>query len=126
MRRPPSVLVVDDDASSRAILGLALRRAGFRPTTAAGGEEALELLRRRDFDWLVTDALMLPMNGFQLAARAREIRPGIRTVMISALDAAADARRLEIEKFFAKPVDSAALETWLWNGNGPPGAAPSA
>ncbi|MHC4252618.1 MAG: ATP-binding protein [Planctomycetota bacterium] len=78
-----SVLVVDDDASTRRMLGLALERKGFGARCAGSGEEALALLRERAFDILLSDIHMPDIDGIDLCRDAREIRPGIGLVLIT-------------------------------------------
>lgn len=104
-------LVVDDDPSSRAMLGLSLRRAGHTVVVAADGDDALEHLRNSAFDALLTDLAMEPMDGLELARRARTVQPGLRVVVVSAVtrpesDALADA-------VFSKPVQLDSLLRWL-------------
>lgn len=109
----PALLVVDDDSSGRAMLSLSLRQAGFAVRTAASSEEALSLLKERHFDWLITDARMEPMSGFELSREAKRIRPDLHVVMMSAVYTESDARGYPIEKFFAKPVPVELLVNWL-------------
>ena len=79
----PRVLVVDDEPlilwSVRS--GLSDR---FDVEVASSAEAALDLLRARPFDALLTDLLMDGMDGFDMAEEARRIRPGIRMFMMSA------------------------------------------
>jgi CheY-like chemotaxis protein len=113
MDQQTTILLVDDDPAGRAILGLSLRRAGFRVLCAESGEEALRLLARKACDWLVTDARMRPMDGFQLSLKAKILCPKLRIVMISALHHEADSDGYPIERFFAKPVAAADLAACL-------------
>jgi len=116
MNGSASVLVVDDDLSSLAMLGLTLRQAGYDVKTVPGAEEALRLLREEDFDWMITDARMLPMDGFELSRQAREIDPGLRIVMVSAENGAGGAAGYPIEAVFSKPVSADKLLSWMSNG----------
>lgn len=60
MRR---ILLVDDEATVRRILSLALIRAGYDVATAANGEDALEQIRAQTPDVLITDVEMPSMDG---------------------------------------------------------------
>lgn len=113
MNTPSTILVVDDDAPGRAIMSLVLRQAGYAVRTASSGEEALKLLREHPCHWLITDARMRPMDGFELARQAKSLQPGLRIVMISALYTERDAAGLPIDKFFPKPVPVDELLGWL-------------
>lgn len=86
------------------MLALSLRQGGYQVTTAGDGREALAALALEPFEWLITDCRMFPMNGFELARKALELRPGIGIVMISAAHSAQDAEGLPIAGFIPKPV----------------------
>ncbi len=67
-----TLLFVDDSPFFRNMLTPVLKAAGYEVTTAAGGQEALELLRGGGrFDVLVTDLEMPGLDGFSLAAAVR-------------------------------------------------------
>ncbi|OYW31624.1 MAG: hypothetical protein B7Z51_04965, partial [Methyloversatilis sp. 12-65-5] len=57
------VLLVDDEAVAREGLATALRRDGFDVTTADNGDSALALLRKREFEVMLTDVRMPGMDG---------------------------------------------------------------
>jgi CheY-like chemotaxis protein len=113
MNNPPEVLVVDDDPSVLTLLGLSLRRAGYPTLTAASGSEALEVLAARPVGFMVTDGRMDAMDGFELSRRAKDLRPGLRIVMLSAVFGARDAAGTPIERVFEKPTMVADLVAWL-------------
>ncbi|MBI3287956.1 MAG: response regulator [Elusimicrobia bacterium] len=113
MEKQPCILLVDDDPSWRAMLGLSLRQAGFQVDMAGGGDEALGLLRRRRYDFLLTDGRMLPMDGLELSRQAQRVQPGLRVVLVSAVSSAQDAAGYPIEKVFPKPLQVDALLGWL-------------
>lgn len=83
-----SVLVVDDDATNRALMHKLVERLGFHVTQAANGLEALNQLANESADIILLDLLMPGMDGFEVARRIRTM-PGLgRTpiVVISALE----------------------------------------
>ena len=65
------ILVVEDDDALRDALLVTLEAAGHRPTGAAGGREALELLARERFNMVISDLRMAPMDGLQLLGEIR-------------------------------------------------------
>lgn len=79
------ILVVEDDTLVRQNLIGQLRGLGYRVTSAASAAQALEVLRTApDIDLLFTDVIMPGgMNGAQLAASARDLRPGIKVLYTS-------------------------------------------
>jgi CheY-like chemotaxis protein len=76
------VLVVDDEETIRKILKLHLSKLGCEIDEAADGLQALERLRKNDFDLLICDILMPNMDGWQVL---REIRSDERTKNIPAI-----------------------------------------
>ena len=80
----PRVLVVDDETSVRELLARVLGTAGYVVIQAAGGQQALDLLERDpELDLLITDLLMRPMNGVELAQRLTADRPGLPVLFTS-------------------------------------------
>lgn len=67
------MLVAEDEESVRAMLGIALRAAGFDSVLCADGQEALAALEDGlEPDLLLTDIRMPRMGGAELASRIRE------------------------------------------------------
>lgn len=65
------IMIVDDDAETRAMLAEALSRAGFDCLLAEGGAAGIELVRQARPSLVVLDALMPGMDGF---ATCRELK----------------------------------------------------
>jgi signal transduction histidine kinase/CheY-like chemotaxis protein len=125
------VLVVDDNSVNRRILARQLELAGAAATdTAAGGEEALELMRRGHYDLVLADLQMPGMDGFDLARRirAREREASLQRTPILAITASAledhetRTREVGMDGLVTKPVGidelRATLDTWLKNARG--------
>jgi PAS domain S-box-containing protein len=84
----PAVLLVDDDEVNLLLTALALRERGFRITEAAGGEQALKLLRQKAFDVVLLDAMMPGLDGFDTCRMLRRM-PGLENLpvlMLTGLD----------------------------------------
>ena len=77
-----SVLVVDDNAEMRSVARRHLSALGYRVREAASGPAAVDCLRKgQRFDLLFTDVIMPDgMTGYQLAAVARQIQPGLKVL----------------------------------------------
>jgi two-component system, OmpR family, response regulator len=65
------ILVIDDDAHLREVIGYALRREGFRVSEAVDGEQAARKLAAHPVDLLVLDVCMPQLDGFELCRRIR-------------------------------------------------------
>jgi len=66
------ILVVDDNPEIREIIHILLEGEGFEVSEAADGSEALEKLKRQDFDLMILDIMMPDLNGYQTCRRIRE------------------------------------------------------
>jgi len=62
-----TILLVDDDEDMLAVIAAHLRDWGFRPITAASGEDAFEKFGKQDFVLVITDCMMPGMTGLELA-----------------------------------------------------------
>ncbi len=79
-----TILLVEDDEAVRGLICRVLESAGYRVLLAARPSEAELLLAQEDsVDLLLSDVVMPEMSGFELAARLRHNRSGLRTLFIS-------------------------------------------
>ena len=67
----PSILVVEDSITARALLKSILESAGYDVTTAVDGIDAYTTLKSETFDLVVSDVEMPRMDGFDLTAKIR-------------------------------------------------------
>jgi CheY-like chemotaxis protein len=79
------ILVVDDDPDVLTVASMTLAADGYEVLSAHNGSEALEILQaNRDVDLLFTDIVMPgSIDGFDLAERAKQMRPGLRVLYSS-------------------------------------------
>ena len=102
------ILVVEDEKSMRATLAAILRDEGYQVTTAATGEEAVELCSRENFGVVLMDVRMPGINGVEAFRRIRRHKEGVRVILMSAYgmnalrDAALDEGAIA---FLAKPLN---------------------
>ncbi len=85
--QPPRILVVDDMETNRFLLEVFLRRSGFAPELAAGGEEAIRLAGENAYDAILMDLQMPDLDGFTATERIRAAEPEGRHTPIIALTA---------------------------------------
>ena len=74
--RGKTVLVVDDDDSTRFVLSSVLEGLGIEVMRADDGADVGELVAANRFDLLVVDLYMPGMNGFEVLRRVRQPDPG--------------------------------------------------
>lgn len=100
------ILIVDDEAGVRELLGDALRIAGFETTTASDGMSALTSIRNKKPDLLIIDINMPLMDGFELVERLRSTGDNTPALMLSARADRADVTRgltLGADDYVTKP-----------------------
>ena len=83
-----SVLVVDDNRTSRFKMTRALNTQGYELYEAAGGQEALDTLRSKDIQLVLLDILMPEIDGFQVLEKMKSDQrlAAIPVIMVSGLD----------------------------------------
>ena len=107
MQRRPSVLVVDDDPDTRALVRMILAIEGYAVAEAPDGAAALDLARRQRADLILLDLWMPGLDG-RAFARAYHRLPGPRSplvVMTAAVDQLRDTPAPGAAAYLAKPFD---------------------
>ena len=80
------VLVVDDNATNRKILGLQCAKWGMAPRDTELPAQALQWLEQgMEFDLAILDMHMPEMDGMELAKRTRQLRPKLPLILFSSL-----------------------------------------
>lgn len=104
---PQRILAVEDDQWLRELVELMLSADGHTVRVAATGEDALAELDREPVDVVVTDlALGDGLDGWGVAAPAKQRWPGTRVVLATGWGAAVDAaaaRARGVDAVVAKP-----------------------
>lgn len=78
------ILIVDDDANTRALLCEILSLRSCQVLKAENGQQALEILHREAVDLLITDRSMPGMDGLELLRKLSDEKNPIPVIMISA------------------------------------------
>lgn len=106
-RRPPKVIVIDDEATIRTLVKLHLANAGYHVLEAADAVEGGYLVMETLPDLIVCDVQMPYMNGYELVA-ALKSDPLTRHIPVVFLsiedDVAGNARKLGAAAYLRKPV----------------------
>ena len=66
------ILAVDDDAPALSALKQNLGQRGYDVQTATNGEQALELIKREDYDLFILDVNMPGVNGIEVCKQIRQ------------------------------------------------------
>ena len=81
--KPVVILCIDDDPKALMARRLVLSSAGYDVLTAASGEDALRILRRRDVDLVIADAFLPRFTGTEITKAIKNHDPKIRVVLLT-------------------------------------------
>lgn len=107
-----NVLIVEDHDQLREQLGRFYQEEGYRVSTAASGEEALDKLAQEKFAIVVSDVKMPGIDGFQLARHIREKSSDTDIILITAfgnIKQAVEAMKLGASDYITKPFQPEAI-----------------
>jgi two-component system sensor histidine kinase RpfC len=109
------LLVADDNATNREVIGKILERGGHAVTLVNDGEQALDALETGTFDVVLLDRSMPRLGGIEVLQAIRLMMRGrerLPVIMLSA-DATPEAKREAMEAgadcFLAKPIEATRL-----------------
>ncbi len=100
------ILLVDDEPSILSVLSTLLKAEGYDVVCADGGEKAKALITDDQFDLMISDIEMRPVNGMALLKVARELRPAMSVLMITgygSVETAVEALKLGAFDYVTKP-----------------------
>jgi DNA-binding NtrC family response regulator len=102
------LLLVDDEVGYLEVLSKRLGKRSIDVTTANTGEQAIQLLRRNDFDVAVVDLKMADMDGIDVLVIFKKMDPGLAVIILTG-HGSEQAAREGIEKgafdYLTKPCD---------------------
>jgi DNA-binding NtrC family response regulator len=104
MRR---ILIVDDEEEMVRTLGDIVRLHGWEADGAFSGEAAIECVRKQDYSVVLMDVRMAGITGVEALKAMKEVRPGIRVILMTAYTATeilAEAEREGALRILSKPV----------------------
>ena len=78
------LLIVDDNPSMHALVKSMLKGTSWNPESASSAEEALDRLKDRSYDVILTDIVMPQMDGLSLLRRIGEILPDASVLVMTA------------------------------------------
>ncbi len=113
MKRRTQILLVEDDASVRAVLKRVLVRADLDVEAMGSGQEALECLQRgKRFDAIVTDLIMPGLDGMGLLKRVRQLDLDVPVIIVTGnptLETAMSTMEYGGFRYLQKPMENAKL-----------------
>lgn len=102
-----TILIIDDNATSRGILGETLAGWGLKPVAAGSSQAAVKRSNEQSFDLALIDATLKDADGFRLAFHLQQSGLEAIVMMLSRVRLHADAarcRELGIRTYITKPV----------------------
>jgi two-component system sensor histidine kinase RpfC len=109
------VLVADDNATNREVIGKILERGGHAATLVADGQEALECFEREPYDVVILDRNMPGMGGLEALQALRFMMRGSERVpvLIFSADVTPEVKQAALEAgadgFLPKPIEARRL-----------------
>ncbi|NQT36587.1 MAG: sigma-54-dependent Fis family transcriptional regulator [Planctomycetes bacterium] len=107
-KSPKTILIVDDEASQRALLGGFVESLGFRAVQAASAEEALEIVARDPPQMILLDVRLPGMSGIDALGEIHRTAGDLRVLLITAhadLRQAVAAMKKGADDYLSKPID---------------------
>ena len=104
----PIILIVDDDSSHRAMLRTVLRGWGYATDEADDGDTAVEKVKERAYDAVLSDVRMARMDGISAIREILHHNPSIPVLVMTAwqsVETAVAALRLGAYDYLEKPLD---------------------
>ncbi|MDX8345204.1 response regulator transcription factor [Rossellomorea sp. YZS02] len=106
-----NILIVDDEARMLNLIELFLKPHGYSCLKTNNGHEAIQHLKKGEFDLLLLDIMMPEMSGWEVCEKIRTFS-SIPIIMLTARDTKADLiRGLELgaDDYLTKPFDEEVL-----------------
>jgi two-component system NtrC family response regulator/two-component system response regulator HydG len=110
------IVVIDDEVNAATALETLLREDGYDVAKAHDARSGLLLLEKEEPDVVLTDLRMPGMDGIDLLAKIKEIRPETMVIIMTAygtVKTAVKAMKLGAEDYLGKPIDVEELEVIL-------------
>lgn len=119
-RRPLKILVADDNEINRKIIRIILQKLGYSCVEAENGEDALELYRSGDYDYIFMDLDMPLMDGLEAtqAIREAENQSDQKTEIIAVTanvspETRLKCRRVGMNGYLEKPITASIIKDQL-------------
>jgi signal transduction histidine kinase/ActR/RegA family two-component response regulator len=108
MNRPPSVLIVDDELQLAEVLIDVFQQEGYRVTHCASGQEAVGLIKVRDYDLVCTDLNTGDLPGWEVIRVTKGTHPHTPVLLITGFSDQLQPERVRasgVEAVIPKPFN---------------------
>jgi len=117
----PTILLVQNDPTTRGLLSRQLERVGYTVIQASNGDDALSILEKRFIPFLLTDWEMPDMNGIELcrAVRQMPLEGYVYTILLNARDSKGNVLSglaAGADDYLSKPPDDNELRARINSG----------
>jgi len=116
------VLFVDDEEMVLTVGSLMLQKLGCNVLTANRGQEAIDIYKKNEVDFVVLDMQMPGMSGYEIYHQLKEIQPKVKILLASGYTGVQSEKRIEsigfngyLQKPFTLKQLSAKIETFWTN-----------
>lgn len=102
----PKILIVDDEARILLLLQSLLKANGYETVTAKDGSSALDAIKTDDFDLVISDLRMAPMDGLTLFKEIKALQPTLPVILLTAyasVETAIEALKNGAFDYLSKP-----------------------
>jgi DNA-binding NtrC family response regulator len=100
------ILIIDDEASIRDILGQLLTISGYRITAVASAAAAIESVRQDPPDLIISDLQLEDADGLEMIARLKVILPNVPVILLTGVlfdqEVVSDVLKTKVACYLAK------------------------
>lgn len=100
------ILLIDDEPRMLSLLNTLLKTEGYEVTSVQDSSKAPDMLRAENFDLMITDIRMTPINGIELLRIAKQVRAAMPVIILTAygsVETAIEAMKLGTFDYVTKP-----------------------
>ena len=102
------ILLVDDEKSVSSTISMFLKKEGYRIEESSSGKEAVEKLKTKFFDLVITDLKMKPIDGLQVLRETKNINPLTEVIVMTGfgtVESGVEAMKSGAYDYIQKPFD---------------------
>src|SRR3972149_6894129 len=108
-----TILLIDDEEMILDSLSAILLKAGYQVDGEKSGDEALDILKQRQYDLIITDIRMPGINGLEMVEQLKTFKPHQKILVITgygSLETAVKAQHRGVSDYLIKPIDIKSLK----------------